>query len=249
MDHEPTRSSSTDSTCSLKRSNAVYRRGSSLDNIPIPTVEAPEEYFTEELIMSPLSFSPSSSDSDSHYGFDEHSEETLPDELCPPGRMNWDAVIDLPEYIQAWAKIGMTACEIGQNLHRFVYGQDATLSNLVTTGVGSSTPYFEIGNAVMRNLDLRDAEGRLLHEQVPNGDETLRALPEKEKGLDQLAAFAAATSGDTVGGLGSGSPKFEVCAKPKRVRFVEPESPLRSRSASICGAFDDEASYDASGES
>ncbi|KAI9042701.1 uncharacterized protein KD926_005307 [Aspergillus affinis] len=189
------------------------------------------------IATSPYSFSPSDSLTD--YEFDEHSEQSLADCMCPPGRMNWDAVVDLPLYLKVWAAKGLTACEIGQSLHRYMYGQDATLSNLVTTMVDAGKPYFEIGNAVLRNLHLRTEDGLPLWEEIADGDRSLTAMPELWRlSPDQLAAFADSTAGFSVENTAADSSglRLLICPQPKRVQIVEPAVLIRSRQASICEA-------------
>ncbi|KAK1142807.1 hypothetical protein N8T08_007241 [Aspergillus melleus] len=207
------------------------------DSLPSPAIDEEVYEDPDTITTSPFSFSPSDSPTD--YEFDEHSEESLAECMCPPGRMNWDAVVNLPLYLQVWAAKGLTACEIGQSLHRYMYGQDATLSSLVTTMVDAGKPYFEIGNAVLRNLDLRTDDDLPLWLEIADEDRSLTAMPELWRlPPDQLAVFADSIAGFSVENTASDSsgPRLLMCPQPKRVQIAEPAVLIQSGRASTCEA-------------
>lgn len=187
-----TRKQSSSSAGSLKRSNAVHKSKSLSDQstsspcLLIPAFTGFDGDFSnfctspvsscsdDDVSMTDASDRPSTANS----SLQEHIEEFLPSWLCPPRRMPWDDLDCLPRFLRDWAQFGLTACEIGLALHRFAYGQDATLKNLVTTLVDAGKPYFEIGRSVLRNMHLCNDNGDPIWELVPDGNRYLKAMPE-----------------------------------------------------------------------
>lgn len=209
------------------------------------------EHVSEEIHGSPSSyFSDGTDASETYCDIEEHPEETLPDCKCPPDRMDFHVVPTLPDCIAEWILRGESACTIGIYLHRFVYGQDATLNNLVTVGVDSGKAYSEIGLNVIRNLNLRDIYGYRLLDIVEIGDETLLAPPELWRmPLEERVVFAQAIGGMTIKdfthsilkhphGTKRKSSKSLIVSQRKSVRF---DLSGLSRRASICEVSDAES--------
>lgn len=241
------RKQSSSSTGSLKRSNAVHKSKSLSDQstsspcLLIPAFTGLDEDFN--FCTSPVS---SCSDDDvsitdasdrrstANSSLQEHIEEFLPSWLCPPRRMPWDDLDCLPRFLRDWAQYGLTACEIGLALHRFAYGQDATLKNLVTTLVDAGKPYFEIGRSVLRNMNLCNDNGDPIWELVPDGNRYLKAMPEPCRlPPHEQGPFANSMAGFSLENIHCRGPRLWTSLQPKRVQFSGPEKLVESQRAVI----------------
>ncbi|KAL2864218.1 uncharacterized protein BJX67DRAFT_228273 [Aspergillus lucknowensis] len=90
-----------------------------------------------------------------------------------------DEIRRLPTVLTACVKSGMTACEIGQYLHRAVACSDNPVTGLIADLINSNTPYSEIGMHVLCALDLKNEKGCALHVAVDAGDRGL--VPDTSK--------------------------------------------------------------------
>ncbi|KAL2823640.1 hypothetical protein BDW59DRAFT_163014 [Aspergillus cavernicola] len=129
----------------------------------------------------------------------------------------------LPMLMAACIKCGMSACEIGQYLHRVVTCSDNQGTNMVREMIADRRPYHEIGREVLKRLDLKGESQLPMDETVHSGDEssTPQSSPDESLFTSSFSNSSSSTDKDEGKQIPLHAPKLIHPANQVRRPFLD----------------------------